>query len=65
MKRFMTSENCNGCLWQGCCEFAAPCNFFTPADDLDDSEITFQIEMGREAYRREYARYVAEIEGEV
>lgn len=58
MTHFMTSENCSGCLWQGCCEFAAPCNFFTPADETDDSELLYQIEIGRDEYRREFRQYL-------
>lgn len=63
MTRFMTREHCDGCIWQGCCEFTAPCDFFTPVDDLDDSELMFQIEIGREQYRHDFRLYLEDREG--
>lgn len=56
--KFMIRENCNNCIWQGCCEFTAPCDFFTPNEAAEDDEINYEIEEERVKFRREFNAYL-------
>ena len=56
--KMMIRENCDGCIWQGCCEFTAPCDFFTPSDEMNDAEVDYLIEINRDRFRREFAAYL-------
>lgn len=54
----MYEPTCQSCLFADLCARGYPCSNYTPTDE-DQVDLDL-IEAGREAYRREWERYIEE-----
>lgn len=63
----MTTEiqrECRNCLWGDQCPEAQACDYYTPLDDGQDSEINEWIEERRYEYREAWFDYIQDRGGD-